>query len=52
MNIQPDFILKNRKQIWKYHLQQKFSVVLTLKAPITTAADNKFWVIYPNFQQK
>ena len=24
----------------------------TLKAPITTAAGNKFWDIFPNFQQK
>ena len=26
--------------------------ILTLKAPITTAADNKFSDIFPNFQQK
>ena len=25
---------------------------LTLKAPIMTAADDKFWDIFPNFQQK
>ena len=25
---------------------------LALKAPVTTAADNKFWDIFPNFQQK
>ena len=25
---------------------------LTLKAPITTAADGKFWNIFPNFRQK
>ena len=25
---------------------------LTLKAPITIAADDKFWDIFPNFQQK
>ena len=25
---------------------------LTLKAPITTAADDKFWDIFPNFRQK
>ena len=30
-------------------LAEKF---LTLKAPITTAADDKFWNIFPNFQQK
>ena len=26
--------------------------ILTLKAPITTAADNKFCIIFPNFQKK
>ena len=26
--------------------------LLTLKGPITTAADDKFWDIFPNFQQK
>ena len=26
--------------------------ILTLKSPITTAADDKFCDIYPNFQQK
>ena len=28
------------------------SVLLTLKAPITAAADKKFWDIFPNFRQK
>ena len=27
-------------------------VTLTLKTPITTAADDKFWDIFPNFRQK
>ena len=26
--------------------------MLTLKAPIMTAADDKFWDIFPNFRQK
>ena len=26
--------------------------ILTLKAPITTAADDKFWDIFPNFRKK
>ena len=26
--------------------------VLTLKAPITTAADEKFWDIFTNFRKK
>ena len=29
----------------------KSASFLTLKAPITTAADDKFWDIFPNFQQ-
>ena len=27
-------------------------ILLALKAPITTAADNKFWNIFPNFRKK
>ena len=26
--------------------------LITLKVPITTAADDKFWDIFPNFRQK
>ena len=26
--------------------------MLTLKAPITTAADDKFWDIFPKFRKK
>ena len=30
----------------------KSASFLTLKAPITIAADDKFWDIFPNFQKK
>ena len=36
----------------KSQLMTKKHAKLTLKAPITTAADEKFWDIFPNFQQK
>ena len=31
---------------------QKVGLFLSLKAPITTAADDKFCNIFPNFQKK
>ena len=31
---------------------KKFIFLLTLKAPITTAADDKFFNIFPNFRKK
>ena len=35
------------------HLEYKIKVIaLILKAPITTAADDKFCKIFPNFQKK
>ena len=33
-------------------LHRYWNTFLTLKAPITTAADDKFWDIFPNFRQK
>ena len=33
-------------------LYVNFHILLTLKAPITTAADDKFLDIFPNFRQK
>ena len=34
------------------YFQKQFFFKLTLKAPITTAADNKFCDIFPHFRQK
>ena len=45
--------------IWNQETEEKINSMpplgenmLTLKAPITTAADNKFCNIFPNFRQK
>ena len=40
--------------IWVLNVFRSFPKYkgLTLKAPITTAADNKFYYIFPNFRKK
>ena len=52
-HIELNFPQKNRsacvfKSLYYAYAISKF---LTLKAPITTAADDKFWEIFPNFQK-
>ena len=34
------------------YLEKVLACLLTLKVPITTAADDKFWDIFPNFWLK
>ena len=45
-----------QRNILKYEERYRpavgMNVLLTLKAPITTAADDKFWDIFANFRQK
>ena len=51
-NISKKLILKKKsadnKKAWKNYPACK---AVTLKAPITTAADDKFWDIFPNFRK-
>ena len=44
--------LKKIDQFKTFTLKQGISTKLTLKAPITTAADDKFCKIFPSFRQK
>ena len=37
--------------VYVYSAKHEFNL-LALKAPITTAADNKFWDIFPNLKKK
>ena len=37
---------------WNILLQTIISGMLSLKAPITTAADNKFFNVFPKFKKK
>ena len=43
-----DILPTVKQQIMKHF----FVALFGLKVPITTAADDKFWDIFPNFRQK
>ena len=50
-------LVRKKMKLKSGHLELRFSVytlwdILTLKEPITTAADDKFCDVFPNFRQK
>ena len=46
-----NIVKKSAASLHRYPFIHQYRM-LTFKAPITTAADDEFWDIFPNFRQK